>query len=264
MAAIWPTRLPRPVRNGYSEALPTRMREFKMASGRYRRQNRFQAQSRPFSITWHFTFAEFEYFEAFVQYDVVDKDGYVLLKIYPSDIAPKELRMVAQDDGSMYSTVFDEGLNKWAVSAQFERKPVVANFPAKTGTFPLWPSDLPQLPEKVNYALQTNMMMFKDNFDEGYFAQVQRSKLRVTTIPVTFYMDESQRVIFDEFITNTLNNCIFPFKMKLVNGSGERDCICSFAEPLPSIKPVGGWYEVNGTIRTESLTILSEQEYRSK
>lgn len=267
MPATFPSKLPIPNRSGFSGEFQLPLRALKMADGSHRTVMNYRVQPRIFSLQWILTWEQAELYEAFVQYDVLDGDGYAVFNFlkYTSESTDTPLtgRFVAKD-GLAYTLTYDEERDRWLVDAVVEILTdqffgtAIAPRPAD---FPEWPSTLPRLPDKKGYVISPDIGYMRSDMEEGLAQQFQRRKSRHAEIPVSYIFDLEQQHTFDLFYQYTLGFGAFAFYTWLANGSGESRVLCKFGS-MPQMKPNGSIYEVNFKLRTAQLPLMTETAYR--
>lgn len=249
-------RLPYPVRDSFSQQYGNGFTVTQMDDYHRRPRRRFEMLPQNNSITWRFTWDEFNIWEGFLRYDCAQASGYFTMALFPA--APTyTYRLTAYPQSS-----FDEATNSFTVTGTVERIRVAPNVPAKTGVLPVWPTTLP-LWEKSGYQINRDDTVSRSSISYGLASQLARFKEEVAVVAATLLLSKAELNIFDAYVHDTLIGGLAPFSGYFSNGTGTTLQRLNFIE-APKIESSGAAFKVTVSMEIRDIPVISELDYRGE
>lgn len=249
-----PRKLPYPVRDGFASKYGQAFKAVQMDDTHNRMRRKWAMQPMEYSITWQFTWSQFEFFEAFIKYDCAQASGYFLMPLYPG--APLSTFRLE----SYPETAFSADKGCWTVTAKVEQiRAAPIGFDAKPATLPLWPESLGE-PEKDGYSISRPDQVTRGNISSGIEAERVRFKDEIAIVKCKFIFTGAQYATFDDFVHNQLLGGLAPFKGHFANGKGSSLTRCQLTDI--GVSQSGINYEISLTMELRDFPQMSEFDYR--
>lgn len=253
MAKPFPTKLPYPIRDGFSRSYSRNIARVGMDDGQFRRRRKWDSQPQSYALAWSLTWDELALFEAFVEYDTNGASDWFTIVVIKGTPAIT-MRFVSKHKAS-----FNSATGNWQVQAECEMLMAAPVVPSAPATLPEWPATLP-IPEKEGYAYAQVEALARSNIESGKAAQRVRFKDRVTTFSAKWIFTADQLAQFDAFVRNTLIDANAPFMAPFANGEGETLVKANFKSP-PKVTSLGAIYTVLAELETTSAPMMSVLDY---
>lgn len=245
-------KLPYPVRDSFSQQYGAGFKPVQMDDAHNRIRRRYAMQPVNYTLTWHFTFEQFEWFEGFLRYDCAQASGYFTLPLNAAS-TPLTLRFVAYPDSA-----FDENLG-WVVTATVEQ---IRNAPSGAALvgLPTFPTTLP-IPEKVNYSIKRADTVSRSSITEGLASERARFKDEVAVVQMQWTLSSTEYTIFDNFVHDTLLGGLAPFVGPFANGSGQQNVRLNMIDVPKVVSNMSG-FDVTCIFEVRDIPTISELKYR--
>lgn len=244
---------PYPVRDNFSSQYGNSFARTEMDDSHNRMRRKFAMLPVSYSLSWHMTFDQFKWFEAFLRYDCAQASGYFTMPLNPVG-DPLTLRFTGYPDAA-----YDTSLGAWVVSGSVEWiRAAPTGLP--TGSLPIFPPSLPD-PEQTNYSIKRAGTVSRSNITDGLASERARFKDEVALTQLEWDLDADEYAILDDFIHNKLFGGLAPFTGPFANGLGLNQVRINFID-TPKVTPNLSGYTVTGTIEVRDMPIISEFVYR--
>lgn len=254
MTAVYPIdKLPYPVRDSFSQQYGNGYTANQMDDNHRRMRRKFEMLPQNSSITWRFTWGQYNLWEAFLRYDCAQASGYFTIALYPA--APTYTYRLT----GYPQSAFDENTNSWTVTGTVERIRVAPNAPAATGVLPQWPATLPVW-EKSGYQINRDDTVSRSSITDGLANQISRFTEEVVVVAATLLLTESELAIFDAFVHDTLIGGLAPFSGYFANGTGTTLQRLNFIA-APKIESSGAAYKVTVSMEIRDIPVMSQLVY---
>lgn len=246
-------KCPYPVRDSFSSQYgrPFARTEMDDSHGRVRRK--FAMVPVNYSLTWHMSFEQFKWFEAFLKYDCAQASGFFTMPLNPVS-APIDMRFTSYPDSA-----FDQSLGAWVVSGTVEwvRQAPTGNL---SSVLPTFPAVLP-MPEQSNYSIKRAGTVARSTLTEGEASQRARFKDEVALVQYQWQLDADEFAVWDDFVHNALLGGLAPFKGPFANGMGLSTIKINFID-TPKVTSNGAAYTVTAQAEVRDIPTISEFVYR--
>ena len=191
----YPTRLPLPVRDGYSGQVKSPTRRTLMEDGQNRQRRLWSSQFFNMSLSWRLSWFEAEYFEAWLEYAVNQGTGWFEVPFNGETIT-------VQPVTGMPTYTAQGGY--WLVTLEVRRRTSAPVSTPNTG-LPVWPQSLPTQ-ETDGFVLQATDAVMVSDLDGGKPEMRVRFQDRVKKYSGTLILNPAQREDFWEFYEQQLFN----------------------------------------------------------
>ena len=202
MTTVYPSYLPRPVRDGYALRHVSPLRRVDMQTGRVRQRRVYSNAPSMVSVAWRLTESEAWLFEGFYRHVLQDGALWFACPLEtPLGIQDYEARFV-----SMYQGPSLIGPDIWEIQASLEmrqRNTLPAGAVAAPSALALYPADLPP-PARGSYALEHVNTLLRTTLEGGQAAQRRAYQYAPTRMRVEWLLSAPQAQVFEAFYRHTL------------------------------------------------------------
>ena len=199
---VYPSHLPRPVRDGYAISHVNPLRRVEMQTGRARQRRMYGSTPSMVSVAWRVTEKEAYLFEGFYRHTLLDGSEWFSCPLEtPLGIQNYEARFAA-----MYQGPALIGRDVWEIQARLEmrqRNTLPAGAVAAPSALAVYPATLP-VPLRDGYALDHADTMLRTTIDGGLAAQRRSYQMAPTRMRVELLLDVSEAQVFEAFYRHTL------------------------------------------------------------
>ncbi len=251
---MYPTTLPRPVREGYQGSYLSPQKGTKMDDDTTRVRRKGASNPLVMTFTWDLSMYQRGIFDGWMRYDNAFGNNWVDLP------GPGNTMInVRCLDGAPTYTPQPGG--RWKVSGRFMQRMPKFAYPAK-GALPVWPSTLPDY-ESDQYSMsRVDPLILSDINPQSTPESRVRRLNQVGKFQHSVILTPAQREIFIQFYYHTLCGGTFFWRSKVPAALGGFTQVRAQFSGTPVERPYNGIYEVSFEVTTEDLPIINYNDYQ--
>lgn len=247
--AVIPALIPQPNRENYAATPTVPRKRIPMDDGFTLDPRRYGSQPFSYTLTWALTWDQLKAFEAFLEYQVFQKDGYFVVNIPGNPTVRPRARPAIN---------FVEG--HWNLTLPVEQMKAAPVKYLTPTILPMWPDPLPRF-ESEGYTYSVADAEVRSDIEAGRAETRTRFQHRVLKYSGKIRVNLAERNAFWEFYKNQLVDGIAWFSAPYESPFGPVNIRAKFSDALPTETAIGSLYEITVNLETGNAPILTQRQY---